>query len=181
MNMGKKLTIVLQSLDLGQLVEGLQAREEAWRKTADFMESGYTADDSFVCEECTDADEATRIADYYGRIIRSIEEQVSRQGGWWHCKRTIAVEPLCARHQRRYDCTEREAELLEVIMLHHILHSTALDWVRADEFHAAALQAMAILEDFRAMGDTRKFGSNFSRAKTSCCSGHVCGDIRPTF
>ena len=28
-NMGKKITIVLESLDLGQLVEGLQAREEA--------------------------------------------------------------------------------------------------------------------------------------------------------
>ena len=80
-NMGKKLTITLESLDLGQLVERLQAREEAWQKTADFMESGYSADDSFVCEECTDADEATRIANYYGRIIRNIEEQVSQQGG----------------------------------------------------------------------------------------------------
>ena len=80
--MGKKLTIVLDSLDLGQLVEGLQAREEAWRKTAEFMESGYAPDNSFVCEECTDAAEAARIANYYGRIIRSIEKQVSRQGGW---------------------------------------------------------------------------------------------------
>ena len=51
------------------------------------------------------------------------------------------------------NCTDREAELLEVIMLHHIFHSTALDWVRADKFHAGGLQAMAILEDFRAAGD----------------------------
>ena len=80
--MGKKLTVTLDSLDLGQLVEGLQAREESWRKTAELMESGYIADDSFVCEECTDAAEATGIAEHYERIIRSIEKQVSQQGGW---------------------------------------------------------------------------------------------------
>ena len=73
---------MLGSLDLGQLLDGLETRAESRWKTADFMESGYAADDSFVCEECTDADEAARVAEHYDRIIRSIKEQVSRQGGW---------------------------------------------------------------------------------------------------
>jgi hypothetical protein len=47
--MGNKFTIVLDSIDLGQLLDGLTTRAEAWRKTAEFVESGYSADDSFIC------------------------------------------------------------------------------------------------------------------------------------
>ncbi len=34
------------------------------------------------CEECSDADEAQKIADHYQRIINAIERQVDEQGGW---------------------------------------------------------------------------------------------------
>jgi hypothetical protein len=34
-NMGKQITLTLDSLDVGQLLDGLRAREESWRKTAD--------------------------------------------------------------------------------------------------------------------------------------------------
>ena len=47
-----------------------------------FMESGYSSDDSFICEECTDADEATQIAKHFAAIAASIEQQVAEQGGW---------------------------------------------------------------------------------------------------
>ena len=80
--MGKRFTITLASLDLGQLLDGLRSRAEAWRKTAEFMESGYTNDDTFVVEECTDSAEAERIAEHFETIVDSIERQVKKQGGW---------------------------------------------------------------------------------------------------
>jgi hypothetical protein len=35
-----------------------------------------------VCEECSDADEAQKIADHYQRIISAIERQIEERGGW---------------------------------------------------------------------------------------------------
>jgi hypothetical protein len=80
--MGKQIQITLDSLDVGQLLDGLRARAESWQKTSEFLESGYSADDFFICEECSDAIEATRIADHYRRLVVSIEQQVDEQGGW---------------------------------------------------------------------------------------------------
>jgi len=69
-------------LDLGQLLDDLRIRAESWRKTADYLESGFAPDDSFICEECSGSEEATNIADHYDRIIALIERQVQEQGGW---------------------------------------------------------------------------------------------------
>ncbi len=80
--MGKHLTLTLDSLDVGQLLDGLRSRVESWRETAEFMESGHSNDDAFVCEECTDSDEAEQIANHYEKIVASIERQVGEQGGW---------------------------------------------------------------------------------------------------
>ena len=80
--MGKQIRIILDSLDVGQLLDGLRTRAESWQKTSEFLESGYIADDSFVCEECSDADEASQIAEHYRRLVVSIERQVDEQGGW---------------------------------------------------------------------------------------------------
>jgi hypothetical protein len=80
--MGKTLRIKINSFDLGQLLAGLRIRAESWRKTADYLETGFSADDSFICEECDDAEEATKIADHYDRIIALIDRQVQEQGGW---------------------------------------------------------------------------------------------------
>jgi hypothetical protein len=80
--MGKKFTIVLDSIDVGQLLDGLKSRAESWRKTGDFIESGYSSDDSFICEECSDAEEATNIAKHFAAIAVSVERQVAEQGGW---------------------------------------------------------------------------------------------------
>ena len=78
----KEFTIALNSLDLGQLLDGLRIRAKSWRTTADFIEAGYAADDAFVCEECNNAHEATKIAEHYERIVASIEHQIDKQGGW---------------------------------------------------------------------------------------------------
>ena len=59
------------------------------------------------------------------------------------------------------NCTAREAELLEVIMLHNIFHSTALDWVRPDQFRTASLEAITILDDFRAVGNMPEIWRRF--------------------
>lgn len=75
-------TILLSSQDLGQLVDGLRTRAEAWTKTAEYLETGHTADDSFVCEECSDPNEAKSIAAHYQSITGQIEQQVQKQGGW---------------------------------------------------------------------------------------------------
>lgn len=76
----KKLLIVLSTADLGQLLDGLHIRAEAWTKTAVYLETG-TNPDSFICEECSNASEARRIAQHYERIITRIDQQIQQQGG----------------------------------------------------------------------------------------------------
>ena len=77
--MGEILTIHLDSDDIGQLLDGLRCRAETWRGTAEYMETGYSARDDFVVEECSDAEEAQAIAVHCDRIISSIEAQVAVQ------------------------------------------------------------------------------------------------------
>ena len=78
--MGKTYTIRLESNDLGQLLDGLRCRSEAWHGTADYLESGHTPREDFVIEECSDTAEARAIAADYDRIIATIENQMKAQG-----------------------------------------------------------------------------------------------------
>jgi hypothetical protein len=80
--MGKFFQLRLESNDLGQMLDGLRTRADAWRKTAEYLEIGYVADESFVCEECSNPEEANSIALHYEKIISRIEQQVLKQGGW---------------------------------------------------------------------------------------------------
>ena len=80
--MGKQFHIILDGLDLGQALDGLRCRQESWANTAMFLRDGYISDDAFVAEECSNPDEAQRIADHYDRIVCTIEAQVDAQGGW---------------------------------------------------------------------------------------------------
>jgi hypothetical protein len=79
--MKKAYRIELEDLDVGQLLDGLRAREASWRNTAIYLRDDYFPDDTFVCEECSDWEEAERIANHYGRVISDIERQVDEQGG----------------------------------------------------------------------------------------------------
>lgn len=70
--------IELDESDLGQLLDGLEARAGSWEKTADYHRTGESPDD-FIVEECTDADEADRIATHYRSIIAKITRQWGEQ------------------------------------------------------------------------------------------------------
>ena len=74
--MGKRFQITIDEIDLGQILDGLRARQESWANTATYMRTGYSPGDA-PCEECCDEYEAQRIADHYARIIRQIEEQAT--------------------------------------------------------------------------------------------------------
>jgi len=77
--MSKIYFLRLNENDLGQIVEGLQVREESWRRTADYFRSGYNPDDSFVIEECNGEYEANQMALFYARILRNLERQRDEQ------------------------------------------------------------------------------------------------------
>jgi hypothetical protein len=76
--MKKIYCIELDGLDLGQLLDGLEARAEAWEKTADFHRTGKSPPD-FIVEECNDANEAKSIASRYRSIIARIRKQQEKQ------------------------------------------------------------------------------------------------------
>jgi hypothetical protein len=72
--MRKIYCIELDEFDLGQLLDGLEARAEAREKTADYHRTGEPPTD-FIVEECSDADEASQIAVHYRSIISKIQKQ----------------------------------------------------------------------------------------------------------
>lgn len=70
--------IELDALDLGQLLDGLEASADAWEKTANYLITGESPPD-FILEECSDADEVIRIAGHYRSIIAKIQKQRKAQ------------------------------------------------------------------------------------------------------
>ena len=77
--MSKTYLLRLEEKDLGQILDGLIAREESWRKTAEYFRSGYNPDDSFIIEECSGEQEANQLALLYARIVRNLERQRDEQ------------------------------------------------------------------------------------------------------
>ena len=69
----------LDENDLGQIIDGLQVREESWRRTADYFRSGNIPDDSFQIEECNGEHEANHMALFYARILRNLVRQRDEQ------------------------------------------------------------------------------------------------------
>jgi hypothetical protein len=76
--MRKTITLRLDANDVGQVVDGLEARYMVWQRTAEYLQTGYACGE---IEECTSPSEATNIAALYRRIIDEIQKQVERQGG----------------------------------------------------------------------------------------------------
>lgn len=74
----KEYVIRLSGLDLGQLIDGLEACADAWRLTAEYLETGE-APEGFLIEECSDAEEARRIAEHYQQILANIIRQQAEQ------------------------------------------------------------------------------------------------------
>ena len=78
--MEKTFRFELGELDLGQLLDGLESRAEAWEKTAEYFRMGGMPDDEFfLIEESSGLDEAVAIAGHYRSIIATIRKQTETQ------------------------------------------------------------------------------------------------------
>lgn len=78
--MGKEYTFTLDENEVGQVLDGLEVRTEAWEKTAVYLRSGCLPEgEVFVIEECSDAAEAEGIAEDYRSIIKKISSQLEVQ------------------------------------------------------------------------------------------------------
>jgi hypothetical protein len=76
--MQKVYSIQINAHDLGQLLDGLEARAEAWEKTADYHRTGQSPP-GFIVEESNGAGEAGGIANHYRSIIAKIRHQQAEQ------------------------------------------------------------------------------------------------------
>lgn len=74
--MDKEITLKLPDNMVGQILDGLRERTKVWRDTEQYMEEGYTNDESCFIEECSSANEARSIAEYYEEIIGAIGKQL---------------------------------------------------------------------------------------------------------
>ena len=75
--MPKTYTITLDSRDLGQVLDGLEIRAEAWEKTAEYLRTEQFPDgQAFIIEECNGPEEAEQIAVHYRTIIGNIRKQM---------------------------------------------------------------------------------------------------------
>jgi hypothetical protein len=77
--MARKFTLSLDEFDIGQMLDGLQVRAQAWHNTAHYLRTGEAPRDFFLCEECSDAHEAQTLAENYDQIIGEVEAQLSAQ------------------------------------------------------------------------------------------------------
>jgi hypothetical protein len=76
--MSRTYLLRLDGFDLGQVLDGLEIRAEAWEKTAEYHRTGKSPPD-FIVEGCNSADEAGRIAGHYRSIIAEIQKQQDEQ------------------------------------------------------------------------------------------------------
>ena len=76
---GKIVTLHISENHAGQMLDGIRCREEAYRRTAEYLDSEIPADLYFVCEEVKDAEEARNLATIYQEIIDSVEQQLRDQ------------------------------------------------------------------------------------------------------
>ena len=78
--MAKTYRIEFDSLDLGQIVDGLESRAESWERTAEYLRTEAMPDgEFFVIEECSKPEEAEDIAAHYRSIIETIKRQMETQ------------------------------------------------------------------------------------------------------
>lgn len=77
--MGKIYRLELDAKNLGHVLDALESRALAWLRTAEFHRTGESPLD-FLVEECTDAEEADRIAAGFQNVIQVIKQQKEQQG-----------------------------------------------------------------------------------------------------
>ncbi len=74
----KMYVIKISSNNLGQIVDGLRQRAEAYHITAEYYETGNIDSDQQI-QEVSDVDEAIKIRDFYRDIVKDLESQMKRQ------------------------------------------------------------------------------------------------------
>jgi hypothetical protein len=72
--MNDNVKLKLPGLAIGQILDALYLRMEAWEYTEEYLNT-VQVHEPYCVEECSSAYEARRIADYYKEIIQSIEKQ----------------------------------------------------------------------------------------------------------
>jgi len=72
--MSEDIKLNLPELAVGQILDALYQRLEIWEYTEEYLNAGLVRE-PYLIEECSDADEAHQIAEYYKEIIESIEKQ----------------------------------------------------------------------------------------------------------
>jgi len=78
--MRKNYTIQLDSLDLGQLLDGLEICAQSWERTAEYLRTEEMPEgEFFIVEECSQPKEADGIAKHYRSIVSKIRQQMEAQ------------------------------------------------------------------------------------------------------
>lgn len=73
--MKTKISIELEIVDWGQVMDGLECRAEQYDRTAHY----YEVDGGDECiEEVSSAEEARNLAKWYRRIVKDIRKQLRR-------------------------------------------------------------------------------------------------------
>ncbi|HPD48559.1 MAG TPA: hypothetical protein P5279_01515 [Anaerohalosphaeraceae bacterium] len=72
------ITLRLPANTVGQIIDGLTQRMLVWQATAEYLQRGRT-DITDTIEECSDAQEAQALADWYQQIIQEITRQRNAQ------------------------------------------------------------------------------------------------------
>ena len=76
--MEKFVTLRLPRNDVGQILDGLTERMIIWKATEEYLETGSSHFGDCI-EECSHAEEARFIAQYYEKIIDLIYKQLDNQ------------------------------------------------------------------------------------------------------
>jgi hypothetical protein len=74
--MNREVMIILPSDAVIQILDGLEQRLEAWKRTEKYLKTGHIEEDCLI-EECSDPEEANSIACFYTEIIELIRKQFS--------------------------------------------------------------------------------------------------------
>jgi hypothetical protein len=77
--MKKLYRVTLSDFDLGQAIDGLEARARAWEDTAHYLRTGEPPSEFFLAEECNSEEEARKLAKHYRRILDQIQQQMREQ------------------------------------------------------------------------------------------------------
>lgn len=72
---GKLVPLLLDTMDLGQTLDALDTRAEAYERTAEYLDGADAGGLGFVIEEVNDAAEARSIAEHFRHVQTVLQAQ----------------------------------------------------------------------------------------------------------